>query len=150
MGSVHDVAAYILRQRGAMSAMKMQKLVYYSQAWSLVWTDEPLFQEEIQAWANGPVVYDLFDRHRRRFIVEDWPWGAIERLSAEQRRTIDRVLRFYGGQSAKQLSELTHGEPPWNEARAGLPDAVPSSQIVSPSSMKAYYSGLGAPSSPAP
>jgi uncharacterized phage-associated protein len=56
MVSVDDVAAYILEQRGPMSAMKLQKLVYYSQAWSLVWEDRPLFREEIQAWASGPVV----------------------------------------------------------------------------------------------
>ena len=38
-----DVAAYILRKQGAMPAMKLQKLAYYSQAWSLVWDDESLF-----------------------------------------------------------------------------------------------------------
>ncbi len=54
--SVESVAAYILSQHGKLSAMKLQKLVYYCQAWSLVWDEAPLFQEQIQAWANGPVV----------------------------------------------------------------------------------------------
>jgi hypothetical protein len=30
-----------------MSAYKLQKLVYYSQAWHLVWADEPLFAARI-------------------------------------------------------------------------------------------------------
>ena len=51
--SVFDVAQYILETCGTMSAMKLQKLVYYSQAWSLVWNDKPLFYEEIEAWAGG-------------------------------------------------------------------------------------------------
>ncbi|WP_307850044.1 MULTISPECIES: type II toxin-antitoxin system antitoxin SocA domain-containing protein [unclassified Saccharopolyspora] len=42
-----------------MTAMKLQKLVYYSQAWHLVWDERPLFDEPVQAWANGPVVPDL-------------------------------------------------------------------------------------------
>nr|MBF2754091.1 hypothetical protein [Gammaproteobacteria bacterium AqS3] len=48
--SVFNVAKYILEQQGEMAAMKLQKLVYYSQCWALVWDEEPLFDEEIQAW----------------------------------------------------------------------------------------------------
>ena len=58
--SVLDVAASILKHQGAMTTWKLQKLCYYSQAWSLVWDDEPLFTEKIEAWANGPVIPDLY------------------------------------------------------------------------------------------
>ncbi len=51
--SVQDVAAYIIERHGRMSSMKLQKLVYYSQAWHLVWDDEPLFPERIQAWPTA-------------------------------------------------------------------------------------------------
>ena len=34
--AVHDVVKYILNQTGPIPAMKLQKLVYYCQAWSLV------------------------------------------------------------------------------------------------------------------
>lgn len=54
--TVFDVAEYILEQHGEMTSMKLQKLVYYCQAWHLAWSDEPLFRESIEAWANGPVV----------------------------------------------------------------------------------------------
>ncbi len=64
---VFDVAAYILEKKGIMSTMKLQKLVYYSQAWSMVWDEKPLFEENIEAWANGPVVRDLFYYHRGRY-----------------------------------------------------------------------------------
>ncbi len=50
MANVHDVSAYILKHWGPMTAMKLQKLVYYSQAWGLVWDEEPLFPERIEAW----------------------------------------------------------------------------------------------------
>ena len=57
MANVFDTAKYILEQSGSMSTMKLQKLCYYSQAWSLVWDDSPLFDEDFQAWAN-------FSKHR--------------------------------------------------------------------------------------
>ena len=60
MASVFDVAKYILENCGTMSTMKLQKLCYYSQAWSLVWDDTPLFEEDFHAWANGPVCKELF------------------------------------------------------------------------------------------
>jgi uncharacterized phage-associated protein len=47
MTTAYDVAAYILRKKGEMTAMKLEKLVYHSQAWSLVWDEEPLFHERI-------------------------------------------------------------------------------------------------------
>ena len=69
--SALDVAAYILKRAGAMSTMKLQKLVYYSQAWSLVWDEEALFKDKICAWANGPVVPALFAAHKGKYRVEE-------------------------------------------------------------------------------
>ena len=62
MSNVFDTATYILEKLGPMSTMKLQKLCYYSQAWSLVWDEEPLFPEEFEAWANGPVCSELFHK----------------------------------------------------------------------------------------
>ena len=50
MASVLDAAAYMLQRCGPMTTWKLQKLVYYAQAWSLVWDDDALFDEEIEAW----------------------------------------------------------------------------------------------------
>src|SRR4051812_44900775 len=121
MASAHDVAAYILARQGRMTAMKLQKLVYYSQAWAVVWDERPLFPERIEAWANGPVVRDLYDVHRGSFEVAGWPRGDAERLTPGERETVDAVLDFYGNRSAQWLSDLTHREQPWLSARRGLP-----------------------------
>src|SRR5919112_525097 len=124
MKSVLDVAAYILEKLGPMTAMKLQKLVYYSQAWSLVWDEKPLFREKVEAWANGPVVRRLFDVHKGQFKVKEVVGGDPARLKAEERETIDAVLAFYGRKSSQWLSDLTHLEAPWRNARAGLADGT--------------------------
>jgi uncharacterized phage-associated protein len=54
-GNAHDVAAAVLAQVGPMEAMRLQKLVYYSQAWHLAFVDEPIFADTIQAWRDGPL-----------------------------------------------------------------------------------------------
>jgi uncharacterized phage-associated protein len=142
MISAHDVAAYILREHGVVSAMKLQKLVYYSQAWSLVWDDRALFREPIEAWANGPVVRELYDRHRGRFELREWPWGNADVLDAEARETVDAVLGYYGPRNAQWLSDLTHHEAPWREAREGVPEGERGSAQVSIATMAEYYGSL--------
>ena len=54
-----------------MTAMKLEKLVYYSQAWSLAWDGEPLFNDDFQAWANGPVCPTLFYSHQGHYVVAE-------------------------------------------------------------------------------
>ena len=70
MATVFDVAAYILNQKGELTTWKLQKLVCYSQAWSPVWDEEPLFEEDIQAWINGPVCPALYNEHKGRFTID--------------------------------------------------------------------------------
>jgi uncharacterized phage-associated protein len=138
-----DVAKYILKQCGQMSAMKLQKLVYYSQAWSLVWDDRPLFENEIQAWANGPVIVDLYGAHRGRFLVseEDIP-GNPAKLDAPARGTVNSVIKFYGSKAAHWLSALTHREQPWVSARTGLKPGERGSVTITQASMAEYYGSL--------
>ncbi len=143
MASADDVAAYILRERGEMTAMKLQKLVYYSQAWSLVWDERPLFEARIEAWANGPVVPSLYQKHKGLFKVSSWPDGDPEKLSVIQRETVDSVLEFYGGKSSQWLSDLTHREDPWRDARRNLAPGERGAEEITPAAMAEYYGSLG-------
>lgn len=142
--TVFDVAKYILEKQGDMSAMKLQKLVYYSQAWSLVWDDAPLFQNNFEAWANGPVSPDLYAIHRGQYSVSAWDYRTVANgmLSVQQIETIDAVLAAYGDKSAQWLSDQTHTELPWKDARAGLPDFERSNSQITQVAMAEYYGTL--------
>ncbi|MDQ2731148.1 MAG: DUF4065 domain-containing protein [Armatimonadota bacterium] len=140
--TVHDVAKYILEKTGTVSAMKLQKLLYYCQAWSLVWDDRPMFPEAIEAWTNGPVVREVYDLHRGLFAVSAWPRGNTTNLDDDARETIDIVLDFYAKHNAQWLSDLTHAEDPWNDAREGLDPDVRGERKISLASMMEYYSSL--------
>lgn len=137
-----DVAEYILRRLGRMSTMKLQKLVYYCQAWSLVWDEAPIFKEPIEAWANGPVVRSLFDYHRGMFDISHVFTGNPDVLSAKQRESIEAVLSFYGEKSAQWLIDLSHDEEPWVSARRGLAPTERGNRAISLDKMAEYYSSL--------
>ncbi len=142
MANVHDVAAYILRQKGLMPAMKLHKLLYYCQAWSLIWEDKPIFQEVIEAWANGPIVRELYARHRGMFTIPNWPDGDAVALVENEASTIDAVLKFYGDRSSQWLSDLVHREDPWHDARAGLAPGERGSKEITHAAMAEYYGSI--------
>jgi uncharacterized phage-associated protein len=142
MASVHDVAAYILMKLGPTTAMKLQKLVYYCQAWSLVWDEKPLFAAKIEAWVNGPVIPALYANHYRQFEIKEWKLGNTDALNQMQKETVDGVVDFYGLKTAQWLSDLTHREKPWRDARVGLEDGERGKHEITLASLHEYYSSL--------
>ena len=127
-----------------MSAMKLQKLMYYAQAWHLVWEEEPLFENDFQAWANGPVLPILYERHRGLCKIDAslLPDGNSSQLSNAQATAIDKVLEFYGDKSAQWLSNLTHQEDPWLQARGGTSIGAQCTVTISKGAMAEYYDSL--------
>ena len=141
--TIFDVAKYILHKMNRMSTMKLQKLCYYAQAWSLVWDDAPLFDEEFYAWTNGPVCKELFYHTQGMFSVgEDDEPGDISKLSSNQINTIDIVLADYGQKDAQWLSRLTHLEDPWKNARNAIHGLDNQESLISKESMAMYYGSL--------
>ena len=141
MASVFDVAEYILQKTNRITTWKLQKLVYYAQAWHLVWDEEPLFDEKIQAWANGPVSPDLYKRHRPNFSISTVK-GDASRLLKNERETIDIVVDHYGEYSGQKLSDLTHLESPWQDARKGLSPRQRGESEITHESLAEYYGSI--------
>ena len=144
MASVFDVAAYILAKKKSLTTVKLQKLVYYCQAWSLVWDERPIFKARVEAWANGPVVPHLFWQHQGKFRVsaKDFSQGNPDKLTNDEKETIEAVLKHYGDKSAQWLVDLTHMEDPWSAARGNCSPGKPCNNEITHASMMDYYSGL--------
>jgi uncharacterized phage-associated protein len=144
VATVFDVAKYILQKQGPVTTMKLQKLVYYCQAWSVAWDGEPLFNECTQAWASGPVVPELYQAHKGMYQIDapNLPKGDAGKLNPTQIETIDAVLKSYGNKSAQWLSDLTHMEEPWLNAREGIPPGCNCEQEIKLDCMGEYYSGM--------
>lgn len=106
--SAHDIARELRRRVPGAGVVKIHKLLYYCQGWHLTWSGQPLFRESVDAWANGPVVADLWhDEDKGR------PAPAKTELNEEALGTVGYVVARYGGLSGKDLIHLTHGEDPW-------------------------------------
>ena len=146
MQTAASVARYILRffqQAGdPISNLKLQKLIYYCQGWHLAVRGAPLFADRLEAWVHGPVqpgVYGSYKHNRWSPITED---VADVVLEPDDKSVVDDVLAVYGGDSAYELEIRTHIEPPWIQARGGIPHDQDSNAVISQSVMADYFRTL--------
>jgi uncharacterized phage-associated protein len=130
--SAHAVAGEIRGRLGDVGKVKLHKLLYYCQAWHLMWTGAPLFPESVKAWEMGPVVAALWGTEAHR--PDEVPSPAT--LSAEQASVVEYVLARYGRLSGRDLIALTHGEDPWRDVYER--DATPS-PVITHSAMRHYF-----------
>ena len=146
MKNALDVARYFLRRLDreagdTISPLKLQKLLYYAQAWRLVLRERPLFSEAIEAWVSGSVVREVWDRYKA-YKYHDIPQPDTENIEflEDEIEVLEEVWESYGELSARQLRDLTHSETPWLNARNGLEPAEKSVNPIPHEDMKVYYS----------
>jgi uncharacterized phage-associated protein len=119
--------------------LRLQKLMYYAQAWYLALNGEQLIPDTFEAWAHGPVIpslYERFSAYRWNPISEDVP---EPRLPAEVEDHLREVDEAFGGRLTWELERLSHTEPPWLLARGNLAPDEHSTAIISEDEMKRYY-----------
>ena len=117
--------------------LKLQKLLYYAQAWHLaINNNEPLFSEDFEAWVHGPVIPSIFRTYK------SYKWSPIDDVPLTQRVAdshLQEVWRVYGTLKAFELERLTHSEDPWKQAREGLAPDASSNELISKDSIYRYY-----------
>ncbi|WP_410658402.1 Panacea domain-containing protein [Amycolatopsis sp. lyj-112] len=141
MLSADEVASVIIARSGSwVDSMRLQKLLYYAQAWHLAITDQPLFPEQIKAWKDGPVVPQVWhsrkDQTTRRAADQVVDGIELDDMTSD---LVDLVIRSYGSMSGEELSALTHVEQPWQEARGDLPEDAECRTPINTQAIAQYY-----------
>jgi len=116
-----QVAAFLMRRyeecfREPLTEMKLHKLLYFSQRESFIQLDRPLFEDKFQAWRYGPVIVAVRDLYRS---------GMLNQMpSADEVRPYENVFKVimseYAPKDTWSLSDMTHAETSWKNARIGL------------------------------
>ena len=161
---IKDYARYIgitmLMKGLTISPLKLQKILYYEQAWHMVifGRNNQLFSCAPQAWVNGPVYPEIYYAYKdtvssmcdhlkmENFLNKDEePQNKEKELADKMKLTDDeislseRVIMLYGSRTQNQLILLTHSEKPWSEKREGLKPYEYSTREISLDTMHDYY-----------
>lgn len=126
--------------------LKLQKLLYYLQAWSLGINNKTFLNCSFEAWVHGPVSRVLYDRFKMTHslysfitvsdVIEKHPEEKIDTVDIE---FINYILDNYAGYSGAELESMTHNEKPWLEARFGYAPMQSCNKIISEETMRNYY-----------
>lgn len=147
------LSEYILQKGGAMSHLKLQKILYYIQALHLAYFEHGIIDDEFEAWLHGPVSRKVYNNIKDLSVlyaeiaydVNQWNIGQtpdilIEaQVTSEQKELIDEVIEQYGKLTSSQLENLSHSESPWINARNGYGSADKCNEVISKDAMKKYY-----------
>lgn len=152
MATVNQVADHIIISLAAgktpLSVLKLQKLLYYVQAWSLAVRGEKVFPNKFQAWIHGPVCREIYDRFKDTYMLYDnvAPVSSMTEsaalLSEDVRAHVDEVLAAYGEFTGIQLENMTHDELPWQKAREGYSPAARCEVEIDEGLMTSYYAKM--------
>ena len=142
--SASDIAKYFIasfqRKREPISNLKLQKLLYYAQAWHLALYGTPIFSENIEAWVHGPVVRSVFREYKQSGWNPLFAEGHSNISSEQVKYHLKEVIRAYGKFDAVALERMTHGESPWRDARGNLAPDEPSNRVITNEAMEKFYS----------
>lgn len=147
MAHIRDVGQYIVELVPNVDKMKLYKLCYFSQGWSLAWTGQPLFDEPFEAWKKGPVPRALWQKDV--YSISEIPGGNSASLTTKAQEIIHRVVEFYQNYDSNELSELSHKKA-WQEARRDIPVHAASREVLSLSTMREEFTDLLHSGTPVP
>ena len=144
-----EVAEFFLAfadDRGeAISNLKLQKLVYYAQAWFVANYGKPLFKGDFQAWVHGPVLPELYHAYKQQGSSPIPVSKTLEEVEANLDSNVveylREVARVYMPSGAYELELMTHQETPWLEARGGIEPDEKCENVIPLDAMKEYYGG---------
>ncbi len=143
------LARFIPHDKG-INHLKLQKLLYYTQAWYLAFYEKPIFKDNFQAWVHGPVQKEVYDKLGKQSYDENISLELINEnnidldveLDSELAVHVNKILDGYGKYEGWELELMTHDEAPWRTARRGYAIDENCDKIITHKSMQYYYSSL--------
>lgn len=152
MADINLTADYIISamladgEKGMLSNLKLQKLLYYIEAWHLGIVDSRFYNpdENFEAWVHGPVnrtIYNRFNATKYLYsdITLDDRIDTNPVLAPEDKDFVDYILEYYGKLNGMVLEAMTHSEIPWIDARKGIGPFESCTNVISVETMRAYY-----------
>lgn len=119
--------------------LRLQKLLFFAQAWHLALRDKPLFPERFQAWVRGPVQPNVYARFHHFGSSPIEGTSSAWNVPKGVERHIADVMEAYGSFSSYELELIACDDEPWREARRGIPSDEPSANVIDEATMKRFY-----------
>lgn len=133
------VVYYSNKNRYSISNLRLQKLLYFIQAYFLYSFGKACFKDEIEAWAFGPVVPEVYHKYKKygagSIPYLNYDGAEIFNINNSDKEAINLVIKKLSKYSVYDLVEATHKQGPWESVY----DKNTRSAIISKESIKDYF-----------
>lgn len=154
--SVHDVTDHLIWRFHSCAApltiLRLHNLLYYAQAWNLVERGEPMFTGSFEAWVQGPVNKDTFERYQYgHTVTAKLKMAHVQQsfssdtIPSKASTILEKVIEQYGTMNAVALENMVKAEGPWSQARGGLRWYKSCFKEITQESILAAYEGKSLP-----
>lgn len=120
---IDAVIKYLLIRCDDFAPSTLHKLLYYIQSFYYVFTDNFIFEEDCEAFADGPIYRSVLERYEV-FGYKDANLDILAnnklRLDNLERNVIESVIKFFGCYSEKMLRQMSQNEAPWILTRTNV------------------------------
>lgn len=145
--SAEEVAKYFIylasqpvsggaKEREGLTNLKLQKILYFAQAYFLSKVGRPLFADPIEAWGYGPVVPTIYHHYKRKGSSPIFVDADTSAVSDADKEVLQKIWSTFGGYSANRLVDITHAHSPWKDAYAST------SKVITNKALAEYYTPL--------
>ena len=135
-------------EKDPLTNLRLQKLLYYGQAWSLVIREGELFSDDLVAWRHGPVVEAVYRGMPDGLSAHQIGPGLFEKaadLEPEEAEFVQSVWEAYNQYSALKLSRMTHEEMPWRKAWGDRPRDGSGNDVILVEDLEDYFAKQAMP-----
>jgi uncharacterized phage-associated protein len=126
------ICALICIKKLGVTNLYLQKLLYFIQAYTLVDTGKPAFENRMEAWTYGPVVIDAY--YEMKNNTNNFIKGDYKELDGTLKENIEMIIDELQDKTAFDLVGLTHSYDPWKNAWSNQLD-----NVITPKDIEKYH-----------
>lgn len=124
MTKAADVADFFIElaqsdENDTITNLRINKLLYFAQAWYMARFDKPLFEEDFEAWDLGPVIPSIYKKYKENgknnidYVSDSY---NVNNFNDDELNTLIDVFNYYGKYSTTELVNKTHDNgTPWKQ-----------------------------------
>lgn len=151
MGTIDSIilSDYILKHYGPMSHLKLQRLLFYCDAYHLAYFDKELIEDSFEAWVHGPISRKVYGSLKDKYMLyEELTYSnenqkdvdkEFEELTQDQQDFVISILEELYTWTMFELGASIRNEKPWKEARIGYGEADKCHVEISKETTRLFY-----------
>lgn len=136
---------YLINNCEGITALTLQKALYYAQGWYSVFYGSFIFRENCEVWTTGPVyrkAHEVYKEYEDRIIQPDKSITDFSRLSANEIAVLDYISDYFCTFSDRVLGYFIRQEQPWINGKKDASHLEESNKTIPKAEIQKHFCSI--------